>query len=175
MQYIEPQGSISDGGFYVLQAMGQRMGANGTAFPATNDALLVREVFLPIFQQRPLPIVAQQEFRYILTPEIEDKTDVFFVEKHPSGRKYLDTYGVLLAAKLWADEHRFKKPIILSHDQLLPRAAWTARLLFDDIIIPYVRVLPLDQFSSQKKTRTREWFWRYEWKARLVYRIMGYI
>lgn len=168
-------GRLDDGDFIIIQAMGFIKGCSGEKLPTTNDITLVKETLAGILEKNELPIVAQGEFSWVIPLIIGQDADVSYIKEHPDDpSRYLDTHGVLTAAKSWADERGLKRPIILAHSLLLPRAVWTARRIFGDVIVPKIKFVPLDKLSAQKKTTSVKVFCFYELIARLVCKLLGY-
>lgn len=172
---MQPYGSLDDGDFIIIQAMGFISGCSGEKLPTTNDITLVKETLAGILEKNELPIVAQGEFSWIIPLIIGEDVDVFYVKEHPDDpSRYLDTHGVLTAAKSWADKRGLKKPIILAHSLLLPRAVWTAQHIFGNVVVPYIPFIPLDKLSTQRKTTSTFIFCFYELIARMVCKLLGY-
>jgi hypothetical protein len=156
----------------VIIALSFGQGRNKT--PGKSNEALAR-VIANLDDKYNLPIVAQWEIADCISGRLSEPGDLV-VREHREKGNYLDTYEVLVQAKIHCDKFGFAKAAIVAHPDHAPRCAAVAAKIGFDVLIADTTDIPYDPESIQDWTRSKQIFTeQYEPKAMEYYRQKGYL
>jgi hypothetical protein len=120
-----------------------------------------------LYEEYNLPIILQWEIADCLI----DIPVLKRIESHRIKGDYLDTYEVLYQARKFCKEKKLNKPILVAHQDHLPRVIKVAKKLGFKPIKKEFLYIPYDKHSSQPWTRNKIRFLIHEFATKTKYKI----
>lgn len=167
-----PDHDTSDAQVIIGMAFGANMNGHGQPPGASNED--IARIIHRLWTARKIPVITQREVAEAMEVLHFPIRPALVISEQP-GQFHIDSREVLFKAWEFCRQHKLRTAIIVAHPMHILRSAWVAQKLGFRVRLPDVSTVPYEPNSSQWWTRNPLFFFIWELKSRIGWKLMGYL